>query len=316
MHDPRVGRFFAVDPLTHKYSWNSPYAFSCNRVIDGVELEGKEFLDKDEALVELRNGIVYLKIENLSGLSRNAINQAHREAKITTTSDGNQVIGYDSQVVGKFTFSTFSLPDSGFDNYLADFGSRAEGADAKRSNEIFTIRIPTGFNKAGEESKRSIKRNYRLNDLSAKPFSPSLRYASGAILTIALLGEIYKNYALFTDVFEEQKINEQATLIANDVMGAISLAIRTGKIPKSKINEKDISDIANVILFGGNGNEGKEIRKIGLEIYNELTSEGTDKQLSKKIFKILRDSKQDDSTNLTNEQKQSTKAQDNTKVDH
>ena len=40
MHDPRVGRFFAVDPLTKKYPWNSPYAFSENRVIDGVELEG------------------------------------------------------------------------------------------------------------------------------------------------------------------------------------------------------------------------------------------------------------------------------------
>jgi len=43
MHDPRVGRFFAVDPLTAKYPWNSPYAFSENRVIDGVELEGLEW---------------------------------------------------------------------------------------------------------------------------------------------------------------------------------------------------------------------------------------------------------------------------------
>ena len=43
MHDPRVGRFFAVDPLAAKYPWNSPYAFSENRVIDGIDLEGKEF---------------------------------------------------------------------------------------------------------------------------------------------------------------------------------------------------------------------------------------------------------------------------------
>ncbi|GGZ48964.1 hypothetical protein GCM10008088_07870 [Mesonia mobilis] len=44
MHDPRVGRFFAIDPLSAKYPWNSPYAFSENRVIDGIELEGKEIL--------------------------------------------------------------------------------------------------------------------------------------------------------------------------------------------------------------------------------------------------------------------------------
>ena len=42
MHDPRVGRFFAEDPLKAKYPHNSPYAFSENRVMDGVELEGLE----------------------------------------------------------------------------------------------------------------------------------------------------------------------------------------------------------------------------------------------------------------------------------
>jgi RHS repeat-associated protein len=44
MHDARIGRFFAVDPLASKYPWNSTYAFSENRVIDGVELEGLEVL--------------------------------------------------------------------------------------------------------------------------------------------------------------------------------------------------------------------------------------------------------------------------------
>ncbi len=42
LHNPAIGRFFAVDPLTADYPWNSPYAFSENRVIDGIELEGLE----------------------------------------------------------------------------------------------------------------------------------------------------------------------------------------------------------------------------------------------------------------------------------
>ncbi|KAF2342574.1 thrombospondin type 3 repeat-containing protein [Flavobacterium tistrianum] len=42
MHDPRIGRFFAVDPLFKKYAYNSPYAFSENRVMDAIELEGLE----------------------------------------------------------------------------------------------------------------------------------------------------------------------------------------------------------------------------------------------------------------------------------
>jgi RHS repeat-associated protein len=43
MHDPRINRFLTTDPLESTYPWNSPYAFSENRLIDGVDLEGLEF---------------------------------------------------------------------------------------------------------------------------------------------------------------------------------------------------------------------------------------------------------------------------------
>ncbi len=42
MHDPRVGRFFAVDPLEMEYPHYTPYQFSGNKVIHAVELEGLE----------------------------------------------------------------------------------------------------------------------------------------------------------------------------------------------------------------------------------------------------------------------------------
>ena len=42
MHDPRIGRFFARDPLEQKYPHYSPYSFSGNKVIHAVELEGLE----------------------------------------------------------------------------------------------------------------------------------------------------------------------------------------------------------------------------------------------------------------------------------
>ncbi|SHI45869.1 RHS repeat-associated core domain-containing protein [Flavobacterium haoranii] len=42
MHDPRVGRFFATDPLEKKYPMLTPYQFSGNRLIDSKEIEGME----------------------------------------------------------------------------------------------------------------------------------------------------------------------------------------------------------------------------------------------------------------------------------
>jgi RHS repeat-associated protein len=44
IHDPRLGRFLSIDPLFTSYPYNSPYAFSENRVIDGIELEGLEYV--------------------------------------------------------------------------------------------------------------------------------------------------------------------------------------------------------------------------------------------------------------------------------
>lgn len=41
-YDSRIGRFWSVDPLAASYPWNSSYAFSENRVIDAIELEGLE----------------------------------------------------------------------------------------------------------------------------------------------------------------------------------------------------------------------------------------------------------------------------------
>lgn len=42
MYDPRIVRFFAVDPLTSKYPHYTPYSFSGNKLIAYVELEGLE----------------------------------------------------------------------------------------------------------------------------------------------------------------------------------------------------------------------------------------------------------------------------------
>ncbi|WP_418498962.1 RHS repeat-associated core domain-containing protein, partial [Flagellimonas sp.] len=40
--DPAIGRFWSIDPLADTYSYQSPYNFSENRVIDAFELEGLE----------------------------------------------------------------------------------------------------------------------------------------------------------------------------------------------------------------------------------------------------------------------------------
>lgn len=40
MYDPRIGRFFAVDPLKTSYPMLTPYQFAQNSPIQAVDLEG------------------------------------------------------------------------------------------------------------------------------------------------------------------------------------------------------------------------------------------------------------------------------------
>jgi RHS repeat-associated protein len=42
IHDPRLGRFLSVDPLSFAYPWNSTYAFAENMPIWAIDLEGLE----------------------------------------------------------------------------------------------------------------------------------------------------------------------------------------------------------------------------------------------------------------------------------
>ena len=63
MHDPRVGRFFASDPIESDFPWNSPYAFSENNVIHAIEFEGLEKI----ALSGAAPPFQYKKPEGLGG---------------------------------------------------------------------------------------------------------------------------------------------------------------------------------------------------------------------------------------------------------
>ncbi|MCH2199566.1 MAG: hypothetical protein MK081_12365 [Flavobacteriales bacterium] len=75
MHDARIGRFFAVDPLAAKYPYYSQYAFSGNRVIDAEELEGLE--------PRVKNGILYYRVKDGQGPTQiaNDINDPETQEK-------------------------------------------------------------------------------------------------------------------------------------------------------------------------------------------------------------------------------------------
>ena len=53
IYDPRLGKFFSIDPLTKKYPELTPYQFASNRPIDGIDMDGLEHV---RYLYKLENG--------------------------------------------------------------------------------------------------------------------------------------------------------------------------------------------------------------------------------------------------------------------
>jgi RHS repeat-associated protein len=93
MHDPRVGRFFAVDPLTRNYPHYTPYSFSGNKVIAFRELEGLEeiyaadgkFLGKIGNSTEIRiahsNAIPEKMVEKIDALNKKGVTHLYNFKK-------------------------------------------------------------------------------------------------------------------------------------------------------------------------------------------------------------------------------------------
>ncbi len=50
----------------------TPYQFASNRPIDGVDLDGLEYLRADEARIKIRGGQAHINLENFNSMTRGA----------------------------------------------------------------------------------------------------------------------------------------------------------------------------------------------------------------------------------------------------
>jgi RHS repeat-associated protein len=54
VYDPRLGKFLSVDLLTRKYAMLSPFQYASNRPINGIDLDGLEFLPYRKSMYQLQ----------------------------------------------------------------------------------------------------------------------------------------------------------------------------------------------------------------------------------------------------------------------
>lgn len=130
---PDVGRFFNIDPLSEKYSYQSHYNFSENRVIDGRELEGLEWSGIHYKNLDGSQQIQYsidLKVLNTSSVMT-AADVKIRTSEIVTTVE--QIFsGVDNEGISISTkVNNVSFVNSvNKGGYYIDFVDKIEGASS------------------------------------------------------------------------------------------------------------------------------------------------------------------------------------------
>lgn len=145
VHDPRLGRFLSVDPLAKEFAHNSPYAFSENRVIDGIELEGAEYV---HYYVFLKNDgktlIDKVAVEDFRGMSSEQIARTHGMGSTEFYKKYSESFGEKGRGV------QYSYFIEGDDGRFISGGSRFE-----KSGELFSHGLYYGAGGPSQQGDRS-----------------------------------------------------------------------------------------------------------------------------------------------------------------
>ena len=234
--NPRVGRFFAVDPLAPDYPWNSPYAFSENIVIDAVELEGLEkiktndgevlgVIDENDSVtwtVDVKSGTKEAKLITKSIKVVNQINSEISEntenkpatvvSEYLNNSDVKNKIKISSLIQrdlfnanqeysskSKFSIGTSSFWTDGPSHFTAKDLGDGKIAFYLPDNDMFVLMV--GFRAKGIKFKNKINLNYFR----------SLEALKAEARKISIINEALNRYSSDEDSSNEYSSNEEDT---------------------------------------------------------------------------------------------------------
>ena len=261
MHDTRIGRFWSVDPLAGKFPWNSVYAFAENRVVDGRELEGLEYLDADVCRWIFYSDGAYINIDNLSSLSKTMYTKAAQDMKNWTYNNktGCRDIGISTrQHSFQFVYNRAELPFLSLDN---TYGA----VDPAYNPAVHQISVP--YSKASNYTKP----DKRCKVVEVGGPTKFTRISSGIILAIDIAMEAAYCGIVFYTSKENQIIKKQeryVKMIEEDFEDILKDPTQQF-IPQKYMNPESIANIMNVVLFGKNLTNDPKIYEIGMEIFKQ-----------------------------------------------
>lgn len=157
MSDPALGRFWQIDPLAESYYYNSTYAFAENRVIDGNELEGLEWVPTKDKQGSVTSAAYVGYNSNGSPVSGSVPFVAYSETRTGTLFSSNQS-GSSSQSITE-NYLSVGMPDGSVQSFLANSSGMVE----------LPSDSPNSANGSYTFNGQTIYSHYNRNDVSGAP---------------------------------------------------------------------------------------------------------------------------------------------------
>ncbi len=172
-HDPQIGKFIQIDPLSDKYPYNSTYAFSENKVTGHIELEGLETI----AISLLGNNTTIVRSPVIENIIKPGVEVGGKIGK-TTTETGNKLPKIeDHHIIPKY------FKDDPVIESARDGGFKFEGTENKMPIEKFSR--ATGEGRHGNHPNYNTEVARRLVDFRRRfPNATSEQSAEFLRLTV------------------------------------------------------------------------------------------------------------------------------------
>jgi len=268
MHDPRIGRFLSIDPLASDFAWNSPYSFSLNRVIDGIELEGLEFIYHTESMIDiLYNGTVEIRLSNFSKayqkqwIMRDSYYKKHN--LVYTDPNGKEFIGGYPKTIG-----SYAMP---FQNDLLAF---------LITNKILSGSYVNDFSESNQKALESTrftnngKLDLRFN--GTKTVLQNAGIARGLVaLEIMRLG--YIGYSGYKEAFWDcpnkltdiSKLDKQLDLLKK-AQDAVNKYLKENSIDPDLMSGENGTNLLKYVFSGEKAGNNEQVFELGNEILEAI----------------------------------------------
>jgi hypothetical protein len=245
----------------------TPYQFASNRPIDGIDLDGQEYLRAQEARIEVINGGVFIKISTLQTGIKSAYETANAAAggsRITYDEAGRSHISNAiSTRIGSVSFNQ-SMLNINSNKILPDF--LPNPSPQNPDDQLPLVDAPPDAPRMPSINSASRVPNnipYSLPSRGITAAGKAVGWANVAVVAAQLANS-------WLVMSEQDIIQSQADKYLMKAYDNLNKGIQL--VPGKFRNTKDLSSILNVILSGENKSDNPEIYKIGMKIYDRFNS--------------------------------------------